>query len=154
MGRRASVRVGRSHTVKRYATAAEAAAEAAWYERLPWAGPRLLGVDGPQLVLETRPAACAVMGWRPAVELRELLLAIHAEGVHHRDVHVRNIVQGPDGRPLLIDWETAIQQPCPLSYDLHGPEASGVPVPAIHEGLTPQWWGSDQKMSIRMCWRA
>jgi streptomycin 6-kinase len=154
MGRRAVVTVNRCHTVKRYPDPASAAAEAAWYQRLPWAGPRLIDLDGPALVLETRPTACQLPQWQPAAALRELLEALHAQGVHHRDVHVKNIVQGEDGAPLLIDWETALERAAELSYDLHGPEASGVPVPEIHEGLTPQWWGSQQKFSIRMRWRA
>ncbi|MCC9712071.1 phosphotransferase [Streptomyces sp. MNU76] len=153
MGRRAAVTVGRSHTVKRYGSPAAAAAEACWYQRLPWAAPRLLDVDGAALVLQTRPTARALPWWQPAEALRELLQAVHAEGVHHRDVHVGNIVQAEDGAPLLIDWETALARPAPLSYDLHGPDASGVPVPAIHGGMTPQWWGSPQKSSIRMRWR-
>jgi hypothetical protein len=85
-------------------------------------------------------------------ELHVLLLRLHAEGVHHRDVHVRNLVRAADGRPLLIDWETAIHWPSALSYDLHGPDASGVPVPEIHAAHTPQWWGSPQRMSIRSQW--
>lgn len=154
MARRAMVKVGRSCTVKRYATAAAAWAEVEWYERVPWAAPRLLDVEGAALIVETLPVAAALPGWRPAAALRELLEALHAEGVHHRDVHVRNIVRAGDGRPLLIDWETAIHQPAALSYDLHGPDASGVPVPEIHAGLTPQWWGSPQPASISKRWRA
>ncbi|MDH2392322.1 phosphotransferase [Streptomyces sp. HNM0663] len=152
MGRRAAVTVGRSHTVKRYADAQAAAAEAAWYRRLPWAAPRLLNVDGPVLVLQTLPTARSLPGWRPAAALWELLAAVHAEGVHHRDVHVGNIVQANDGSPLLIDWETGLWQPSALSYDLHGPHASGIAVPDIHTGLTPQWWGSPQAASIGRRW--
>lgn len=154
MARRAAVEVGHSRTVKRYADPAAAAAEAAWYQRVPWAAPRLLAVDGSTLVLETRPTAYRLPQWQPVAALRDLLSALHAEGVHHRDVHVRNIVQGENGGPLLIDWETALLQHSALSYDLHGPEASGIPVPDIHAGITPQWWGSPQKCSIRMRWRA
>lgn len=151
MARRAVVRVGRERTMKRYRSPAAAHAEAAWYQRVPWAAPRLLDVDGATLVLETLPVALRLPGWRPAAALRDLLLRLHAEGVHHRDVHVRNVVRGPSG-PLLIDWEAAICQPSTLSYDLYGPDASGVPVPEIHAQHIPQWWGSQQRMSIKSQW--
>lgn len=153
MGRRAVVRVGRDRTIKRHQNAAAAQAEADWFERVPWAVPRLLDVDGPTLVLETcTPYRRCGPGWRPAAELHALLTRLHADGIHHRDVHVLNLVRSAAGRVLLIDWETAIYQPSELSYDLHGPEASGVPVPAIHAPYTPQWWGSPQRMSIRSQW--
>lgn len=153
MSRRATVRVGLTRTTKRHRSAAAAAAEAAWYERVPWAAPRLLAVDGPVLVLETcTPQVRCGPAWRPVDQLRDLLLRLHTDGIHHRDVHVRNLVRAPDGRPLLIDWETAIHLPSDLSYDLHGPDASGVPAPEIHTNHTPQWWGSQQRMSIRSQW--
>lgn len=151
--RRATVRVRPDRTIKRHRTEAAAAAEAAWYERVPWAAPRLLDLAGRTLVIETcTPQARCGPRWRPVAELHALLLRLHAEGIHHRDVHVRNIVRGQDGRPLLIDWETATHQPTDLSYDLHGPDASGVPVPEIHAQHTPQWWGSAQRMSIKSQW--
>lgn len=152
MARRAVVQVGRTRTVKRYRSTEAAAAEAAWYQRVPWAAPRLLGLDGPTLVLETCVPAQHLPAWRPVAELHALLRRLHAEGFHHRDVHIRNLVSGPGGNVLLIDWETAVHQPSGLSYDLHGPDASGVPVPDIHAGMTPQWWGSPQRMSIRSQW--
>lgn len=149
---RASVRVGPQQTIKRYRTPEAAEAEAAWYQRVPWAAPRLLDAAGRSLVLETcTPYVRCPPSWRPARELAELLRRVHAEGIHHRDVHVGNLVRADDGL-LLIDWETAIWQPSDLSYDLHGPEASGVPVPEIHARHTPQWWGSPQKMSIKSQW--
>jgi hypothetical protein len=152
--RRATVRVRPDRTIKRHRTAAAAAAEAAWYERVPWAAPRLLDVTGRILVVETcTPQVRCGPRWRPVAELHALLARLHAEGIHHRDVHVRNIVRGPDGGPLLIDWETAIHQPSAMSYDLYGPDASGVPVPEIHAQHIPQWWGSPQRYSIRSQWR-
>lgn len=151
MGDRALVRVGPVHTTKQYATAAEAEAEAAWYQLVPWAAPRLIDLDGPTLTIQTHPVATSIPHWRPAQALFELLTRLHAEGIHHRDVHVRNIVKGPHG-PLLIDWETALHQPSPVSYDLYGPDASGIPAPPIHDGYTPQWWGSTQRMSISNRW--
>ena len=150
---RALVRVGPQRTIKRYRTPAEAHAEAAWYGRVPWASPRLLAVDGATLVLETcTPQVRCGPDWRPVAELHELLRRLHAEGIHHRDVHVRNLVRGHHGEVLLVDWETAIHRPTPRSYDLHGPDVSGVPVPDIHARHTPQWWASPQRYSIRSQW--
>lgn len=152
--RRATIRVTADVTVKTHLTAAAAEAEAAWYRRVPWAAPRLLAVDGPALTVETLPTAAHSRGWRPVAELRHLLERLHGHGIHHRDVHVRNVVRGAGGVPLLIDWETAIHWPAARSYDLHGPASSGVPVPDIHAGLTPQWWGSAQPSSISQRWEA
>lgn len=140
-------------TVKRHRTVEAAKAEAAWFAWLPWACPELLDVDGPTLTMRTLPVASDLDGWKPAAELAELLCAIHREGVHHRDVHVGNVVQDPSG-PLLIDWECAIWMPSDLSYDLHGPEASGVPKPAIHAGLQPCWWYGRRNESIYHRWGA
>lgn len=148
--RRATVRVAAGRATKTFVDPADAEREAAWYQRVPWAAPCLLDLDGPILTMQALPLAGP--RWRPAEQLRTLLEQLHAEGIHHRDVHPGNIVRGPHG-PLLIDWETAIYWPSALSYDLHGPEASGVPVPDIHAGITPQWWGSTQRMSIKNRWR-
>jgi 2-polyprenyl-3-methyl-5-hydroxy-6-metoxy-1,4-benzoquinol methylase len=150
VGRRARVVVRPDRTIKTYSDPALAAVEAGWYQRVPWACPRLLDFDGAELVIETCRAG-TTPGWRPADELRELLVALHAAGIHHRDVHVRNVVRR-SGRPLLIDWETAIHQPSDLSYDLWGPDRSGVPVPDLHRGLAPAWWGSPQHVSIKNQW--
>lgn len=152
MGLRAVVEVFPDRTIKTYKEHALAAVEAEWYLRLPWACPRLLDLDGATLTIETCHAGTAFPEWRPVVELRELLSAVHAEGVHHRDVHLKNVVKGPGGRPLLIDWETAIEYPSEFSYDLHGPDVSGVPIPEIHRRLIPAWWGSREKMSIKNQW--
>jgi len=154
MGRRAALSPGPQATVKTYRRAADALAEIAWYQRVPWAAPRLLDADPAtgRLVLQTLPVALDRPAWRPAAALAELLTALHRENIHHRDVHLRNLLIGPGGAPLLIDWETAIDQRARYSYDLYGPEVSGVPVPAIHTGLTPQWWASAAPMSIRRRW--
>lgn len=81
--------------------------------------------------------------------VRRLLLAVHAIGLCHRDVHVGNIVLTADERPLLIDPELATPSVNGHCYDLHGPEVSGVPVPPEHlrepgheRGV---WWGSPVK---------
>lgn len=152
MGLRAKVEVFPDRTIKTYIDQSLAAVEAEWYLRLPWACPRLLDLDGATLTIETCYTGTAYPEWRPVVELRELLSAVHAEGVHHRDVHLKNVVKGPGGRPLLIDWETAIEYPAEFSYDLYGPDVSGVPIPEIHRRLIPAWWGSREKMSIKNQW--
>lgn len=152
---RAVVHVGLVWTTKRYRTADEAAQEAWWYERVPWATPPLVCQDGQDLIFPTLPVASSFPAWRPVEGLRSLLSRLHAQGVHHRDVHTKNVVMGRDGEPLLIDWETATEHTSEHSYDLHGPETSGVPVPDLHERLqiAPQWWGSGQSYSIGVEWR-
>lgn len=81
-------------------------------------------------------------------QLASILGVLAAEGVHHRDVHPKNIVDTPDGVKLL-DWETAIRH-SGRSYDLCGPV--DVPVPVQHGGLLPQWWESNDIGSIRNVW--
>lgn len=152
MGLRALVEVFPDRTIKTYKEPALAVVEAEWYVRVPWACPRLLDLDGGTLTIETCEPGPDLLDWRPADQLRELLGSVHAEGIHHRDLHLRNVVRARDGRPLLIDWETAIEHPATLSYDLHGPAASGVPIPEIHTRLIPAWWGSREKMSIKNQW--
>lgn len=151
--RRATVHVLGRRVVKTFTDPAAAEREVQWYQRVPWAAPRLLDFkNGDTLFLQFLPPARRTPTWRPVEPLYELLQALHREGIHHRDVHPGNIVRGPAG-PLLIDWETALHQPSQVSYDLYGPDDSGVPVPDIHAGMAPQWWGSHQRMSIRNQWR-
>src|ERR1700682_917095 len=69
---------------------------------------------------------------------------LHAAGLCHRDVHERNVVLD-DLRPLLIDFELAIEVPPDQAcYDLLGP-ASGTPLPGIHREINlvdDVWWDS------------
>ena len=153
---RAIVHVGPEWTVKRYRTAEEADAEAYWFRRVPWAAPELVCQDGQDLIMPTLPVAAQTPDWRPVEELRALLVRLQNEGVHHRDVHTKNVVMGKDGMPLLIDWETAVEHDAEFGYDLYGPEVSGVPIPPLHEkyGLSSQWWGSPQNYAIGREWEA
>jgi hypothetical protein len=74
-----------------------------------------------------------------------LLERVHSLGICHRDTHARNFVLDGD-QPLIIDpkyaFESDPQQPC---YDVHGPDASGVPVPDQHlaqgnDNRFGVWW--------------
>lgn len=148
--------MGPEVTVKRFVTPESKAHEFSFYEAVPWACPEVVAHDAYSITMTTCEVAFRIRDWRPVRELRELLTRVHAEGVAHRDVHVKNIVRGPEGEPLLIDWECAAFVRSRLSYDLHGPDASGVPVPEIHArlGVTPAWWGSPEHHSIRNQWGA
>jgi len=42
------------------------------------------------------------------IRLREMVLDMHRRGVSHGDMRRRNIMQGDDGRPYLIDFATAV----------------------------------------------
>lgn len=152
MGTRATVEVRPDVTVKTYRDRGLAAEEADWYTIIPWAAPKLIDFFGSTLVIETCERGTDLPDWRPVAALRDLLTMLHDEGFHHRDLHLKNVVRGKDGRPLLIDWETAIHHPSELSYDLAGPEASGVPIPMIHRRFIPAWWGSRERMSIKNQW--
>ena len=141
---------------KQYDAPSMAAAEICWYQQVPWACPRLIDADPEKgyLIIEFGRPAQDHPDMRPAGALAELLYALHDMTIHHRDVHVGNVVFDRTGQPLLIDWETAIRCGGP-SYDLHGPLVSGVPVPEIHTVLPSgytMWWGSAHYSSIRNRW--
>lgn len=156
-GRRATITVGDKTTTKTYHHPPDALAEIRWYQTVPWAAPKLLDadLDRGRLVIASHLIATSLPDYRPADALAELLQALAVEDIHHRDVHVGNVVAGPDG-PLLIDWETAAHAAAP-SYDLYGPDISGVPVPDIHAVLPSgycMWWGRDHRMAIGRAWGA
>lgn len=79
--------------------------------------------------------------------LLQLIEAMHTLGVCHRDLHDRNVVIGPGGRPLAIDLELACDlSPGQRCYDLRGP-SDQIPVPVQHIRVGGSfrggvWWGS------------
>jgi tRNA A-37 threonylcarbamoyl transferase component Bud32 len=93
--------------------------EARAYRRLEGleAVPRLLGqLDAAALVLEYRPGVLlsrSLAGRLPATFLAELQGAIaemHRRGVVHLDLrHRSNILAGHDGRPVLLDFASALR---------------------------------------------
>jgi len=93
--------------------------EAQAYRRLDGleAVPRLLGqLDGAALVLEYRPGVLlsrSLAGQLPPAFLAELQGAIaemHQRGVVHLDLrHRSNILAGEDGRPVLLDFASALR---------------------------------------------
>lgn len=163
MGARASITFGRGIVTKQYRDPADAVAEISWYQQL--AGqricPRLIDAHpdtGTLILAQHTPAG---LDYQPVRQLADLLFELEALGVAHRDVHPGNILAGPRG-PLLIDWETAVTTPGVPSYDLYGPDASGVDVPSIHQAIRSRnsphgycmWWASPHRWSIRNQWGA
>lgn len=128
--------------VKRFTGRRAKDRERFFYMLLPDCCPRLLDHDDMSLTIERLPVATELPEWKPVAQTRALIERIFAAGVHHRDVHAKNLVRGRDGSPLLIDWETACIQRADRSYDLVGPDASGVPTPVEHDGYQAQWWDS------------
>lgn len=157
---RADLTIGAHTVTKRYRDPRDAHTEIAWYQRAPDACPELIDADTDAglLVIARHPPAHEFPNYQPAAELAALLRSLEARGIHHRDIHPGNIVAGPSG-PLLIDWETAIHANTP-SYDLYGPDASGIPAPEIHRVIRSKnspngyvmWWSSPHPMSIRNRW--
>ena len=49
-----------------------------------------------------------LLGMEFFTELEELVRQMHARGVAHGDLRRRNILRGVDGKPRLIDFETAV----------------------------------------------
>lgn len=139
--------------VKEHVSLSAAADEEDWYRALPWACPRLVARFGRTLVVERLPTALELLGeWADPEGLRTLLERLHERGVHHRDVHLGNVVRGSDGRPLLIDWETAVHAPGEPSYDLVGPGGTGVPPPDLQEPGHYHWWGCGGRIGISQAW--
>ena len=134
--------------LKRFRTADDCETEAQWYRRYPQFCPELVDVDGPDLVTRRLPVAWETPEWRDTNALVDLLLNLAACGVHHRDVHLRNIVLDA-GRPLLIDWYTATEAIDRPSYDLYG-EAAGLARPEGH--IDYQSWSTKNRWSIEEAW--
>lgn len=151
---RSYVEVGPDVTVKRFVRPESAAHELSFYKLVPWACPELLDHDELTLTMRTYECAVDLPDWKPLGELRALLQRLHRVGVHHRDLHVKNVLRRPDGSPVLIDWECAVVMRTHLSYDLSGPGVSKVPVPDLHVRLnvTPAWWHSRERHSIFNRW--
>lgn len=143
--------------VKRFKTPGAARAEVRWYLQLEHLGitPRLLSFTESALCLEACPTAeeLGAEAWHPYQALLELVTRLGAEsGVHHRDVHARNVVQLPGGRPGLIDWETAVHVPNVGLYDLHGPNPY-IPRPDIHRARYVMYWTADHPLAMSAFWR-
>lgn len=147
---RAIVTVGEYETHKTFRDPHVFEREIRWLETVPWACAELLSIDSETLTLTTKTyrTALELPDWRPLDGLAYLLRSLGQSMIHHRDVHVKNIIC-VDGEPRLLDWETATIHDG-LSYDLHGPV--DVPVPVIHGGFLPQWWGSKEPYSIKSQW--
>lgn len=151
--RRATLTIGTRTVTKHHHNPEHTKIELDWYRRVPWACPELLDHGPGFITIARHTAAHHDPAYRPVEQLAELLTHLESLGIHHRDVHAANVVAGPGG-PLLIDWECAVTQTA-RSYDLYGPEISGVPVPDIHLKVRSgyvMWWGSPHPMSIRNRW--
>lgn len=149
VGPLAVIRKETDYVIKRFRSSEECAMEARWYRRFPQFCPELLAQDTCDLVTRRHDVAWETPAWRDVNALVELIRAVHAEGVHHRDFHLNNVVIR-DGRPLLIDWFTAIEAPnASCAYDFYG-EISGVPKPERH--LDFQCWDTPNPYSIKEAW--
>jgi len=128
-------------------------AELSAYTGLPWATPNLIGYDDTTLTIYTQKLATAeqLTWWRPQNSLRKLLTRLHEAGVNHRDVHVGNVLCDPHRGPVLIDWEHHTRNVGLVSYDLYGPDKSGVPQPEGQRG-GPMWWDAKHKRAIAVRW--
>lgn len=114
--------------------------ELGWSQRLPWIACPVIERTGDTLVMERLDMAVDVPEWRPVDELRALLVRLGAEGVHHRDLHVLNVGRDRRGAVRVIDWEWTIGGMPGRSFDLFGPEMSGVPDHRHPNGHPPIWW--------------
>lgn len=77
--------------------------------------PRLVGrIDRQAIAIEYVPGptlAASRPGDLPATffdRLDALVAALHAAGVAHADLHRHDVLVGPDGRPRIVDFSTAV----------------------------------------------
>ena len=109
----------RGRFVRRFLAPRLIAREEAAYRALEGisAVPRLLGrLDGIALVLEYRPGTFLsrkLAGKLPPEflpDLEQTIAQMHRRGVVHLDLrHRSNILAGPDGRPIVIDFTSALR---------------------------------------------
>jgi len=127
--------------------------EVSAYRDFAWAAPRLLHADDIKMtiVVERLVTAEELKTWHPRESLRKLLQRLHDFGVNHRDVHVGNVVRHPTRGPLLIDWEHHTRNVGPFSFDLYGPDKSGVSQPEGQRGI-PMWWDAKHKRALGVAW--
>jgi len=121
----ASVEIVGNRVYKHFLDKEVAKIELLWYKDVPWATPELLDYDDMTIVTEFLPVASENENWRPVKETLNLILRLHENSIHHRDVHAANLVRGSDGLPRFIDWETAIYFESEHSYDLVGGSFGG-----------------------------
>lgn len=128
--------------------------EVKWYNQLRDSDltPKLLSVEGTTLTMERKgvdlyshirknPNFDKIEMGKMACEL---ICKLHKLGVAHRDVHTKNILVCKD-RLYLIDFEFTTTSGV-RSYDLYGPDRSGIPIPEMHlkNGiLNGVWWDSE-----------
>lgn len=129
--------------------------EVHYYQTYPWACPTLLYSNPERGVLVMRTGRMySDMPDRSDPEgLLKLLQRLESHGIHHRDVHPGNIMEGPEG-PLLIDWESAFDDGGTgmASYDLYGPGCSTILRPPQHEEFDEMWWNATHPESIKNRW--
>lgn len=130
--------------------------ELGWYLRLEHlqVAPRLLDYTRDSLILEHCPTAedLGADAWHPYQELHATLFHLAWDhGVHHRDVHARNVVRLPGGRPGLIDWETAVYAPQLPPYDLVGPHPH-IARPDIHRARYVMHWHAEHPLAMGRFW--
>lgn len=152
-GKRAVLTFHDDHVEKRYHDREDMHPEYQWYMLLGgMVAPHLLDADILQGVL--RIELGEPIGEPCPEELYGLLRWMEARGIHHRDVHPGNLVRVQGGL-RIIDWETAIRCEGVPSYDLYGPDVSGVSVPVIHSQLRSgyqMWWNSRHRASVKSRW--
>jgi Ser/Thr protein kinase RdoA (MazF antagonist) len=146
------VAVFQDHVRKTYATAQEAGREVMWYRQVPWATPRLLAFSGRTLHIERCVPAIESLDRRDPDGLFSLLLRLQERRIHHRDLHIRNVVFDGEGFVRLIDWEHAIRFDSAISYDIHGAARSGVPISPTCLGKEAWSWDASPRTSIRNYW--
>lgn len=158
MGRRSKIVLTADTAEKHYRDAELCVAEVAAWRQVPYACPELLDyrdaspLNGYEAVMVSRrhPVANRTPRWRDPEGLLGLLLALHADGWAHRDLHLGNVVQGPDG-PLLIDLEHLHPaDPMAPPYDLFGSARSGLPKPPGH--WQDHCWDFDGHSSVKNGW--
>jgi serine/threonine protein kinase len=106
-------------------------------------------VQGETLEQHARGVASVAQGLRLVLRIAEPLAFAHSKGVLHRDLKPGNIMIGPFGEVLVMDWGLAkrIDAPSPVSATLSSARssASGADVPATGVVGTPGFMSPEQE---------
>jgi len=126
------------------------------YVEMPWATPAIQWNGALWLEMERctpildYPVSQSKQWAKP---LRRLVERVNKAGWWHCDLSLVNVVVHPQRGPLLIDWEHLSPALSPVSYDLYGAQAAGVPPkhPKI-PGDTGACWNALAQYSPRTVW--
>lgn len=125
-----------------------------YYKYFSEFAPKLIGFNNETLTLVIE-ACTPIMevedSRKHRQQLRDLLHQLHYRGANHRDIALSNVVV-KDGKPLLIDWESATTDISDKSIDLYGHRAANIKCPWPNYGPDGIYWNGPWDISPGRYW--